>query len=77
MASRGKDFVAGWRLWVDVILADGADGFVVSTDLATAFIFGMKGVAKYQPENATRAKNPPPRVERACSLKLMLLFSSP
>jgi hypothetical protein len=45
MASRGNDLVAGWKLWVDVILADGDGGFVVTTDLATAVIFGMKGVA--------------------------------
>ena len=45
MASRGNDLVAGWKLWVDVIVADGDDGFVLNTDLATAFIFGMRGVA--------------------------------
>ena len=45
MASRGNDLVAGWKLWVDVILADGDGGFVVTTDVATAVIFGMKGVA--------------------------------
>ena len=45
MASRGNDLVAGWKLWVDVILADGDGGFVLNTDLGTAVIFGMKGVA--------------------------------
>ena len=45
VARRSNKIVAGWRLWADVILVDGANGFVVNTDLATAVIFGMKGVA--------------------------------